>query len=350
MDREFYLKLAQQRLAMPIGADLVLSEKEDPEAIRRDGPRLGAVITEAARRFKSPLAFPLMDLQIEKDFLLALLDIPEAERERYHIDVEEDHAALLERVRGCLADQPPTGRMLGALGAIQTVAAEPNLVPIGMSIGPFSFLTKLIDDPITQVYMAEVGDEDDEEVIGIHEILQLATDVVAHWIGLQIEAGAKAICVCEPAANIIYLSPKQLEADPEIFDRMVIQYNQQLVDLMQASGVDLIFHDCGELVPVMIGKFKILNPAILSLGSPVPLWEAVPHTRPDTVLFGNLPSKKFYSDKEYPEAKLEADAVLLRQKMDATGHPYILGSECDVLTVRGCECAIHRKTELLLRC
>jgi len=240
--------------------------------------------------------------------------------------------------------------MSGALGALKCVAAEPDLVPIGMSIGPFSFLTKLIEDPITQVYMAEVGDEDDEEVVGIHEILQLATEVVAHWIGLQIEAGARAICVCEPAANTIYLSPKQLEADPEIFDRMVIQYNRRLVDLMEAHGVDLIFHDCGELIPVMIGKFQQLNPAILSLGSPVPLWEAVPYTSRDTVLFGNLPSKKFFSDKEYPESKLEAEAAELRRKMDATGHPYILGSECDVLTVKGCECAIHRKTELLLRC
>lgn len=350
MERSFYLELAAKRLAMPIGADLVLSEKNDPEGIRVDGERLGEVLVEAARRFKTPLAFPLMDLQIEKADLLGMLGVEAAAVDTFHFDENGLDEAERERLMARMPEQPPTPRMAGALGAIRRVAREPDLVPMGMSIGPFSLLTKLIDDPITTVYQASVEDEDEEEAVLVHGILELATAVIERWLKLQVEAGAKAVCICEPAANTVYLSPRQLEAEPEIFDRFVIQYNKRLSDLLAEAGVDLVFHDCGALVPMMIEKFQQLNPAILSLGSPVPLWEAVPYTKPDTVLFGNLPSKKFYSDETYPDSQLEADAAEIRERMDATGHPYILGSECDVLNVAGCECRIHRKTDLLLKC
>jgi uroporphyrinogen-III decarboxylase len=322
MERSFYLELARRKLAMPIGADLVLHEQDDPEAVRLDGPRLGEVIAEAARRYRTPLAFPLMDLQIEKE--------------------------AMELWGGDPAQGEPTPRMRAAMEAIGHVSQQDGLVPMGMAIGPFSLLTKLMDDPITSVYLASHADEGDEELEEVESTLEQATAVIARWLNLQMDAGAKAICVCEPAANTVYLSPNQLEEDPGIFDRFVIRYNKRLAQLLADRGVDLVFHDCGELIPMMIEAFQQLEPAILSLGSPVKLWEAAQYTRPETVLFGNLPSKKFFSDKEYPESALQAEAQELRARMDATGHPYILGSECDVLTVRGCECAIHRKTRLLL--
>lgn len=350
MEREFYFNLAARKLAMPIGADLVLDEKADSDRIRRDGDRLGGILIEAARRYRTPLAFPLMDLQIEKEDMLTMLGVEPGEISSFHFDEdgisEEDRRKLDEK----LESQPPTEKMAAACGAIRLVAAEKNLVPMGMSIGPFSLLTKLIEDPITNIYMAVTGEEGDEEYEAVHGLLKACTAVIRRWLGMQIEAGAKAICVCEPAANTVYLSPNQLEADPDLFDRFVVAYNKQLAEFMREKEVDLVFHDCGELLPVMIDKFNALEPVILSLGSPVPLWDAVPHTNKQTVLFGNLPSKKFYSDKEYPESVLREEARELRAKMDATGHPYILASECDVLAVKGHEETIRRKTEILLEC
>jgi hypothetical protein len=37
-------------------------------------------------------------------------------------------------------------------------------------------------------------------------------------------------------------------------------------------------------------------------------------------------------------------------KMKATGHPFILGSECDVLSVEGCEKAIRTKVAASMNC
>ena len=167
---------------------------------------------------------------------------------------------------------------------------------------------------------------------------------------MQCKAGAKASVVCEPAANTVYVSPNQLEADPSIFSRLVIDYNQRVRQTMREHGTELIFHDCGELSPMMLEAFNELEPAMLSVGSPVNLWEVAEKVSLDTVLFGNLPTKKFYSDAEYPVEKLRSEAAEIRERMNGTGHPYILGSECDVLSVRGHEDTIREKVQIMLSC
>jgi hypothetical protein len=44
--------------------------------------------------------------------------------------------------------------------------------------------------------------------------------------------------------------------------------------------------------------------------------------------------------------RLAADLI---QRMRATGHPFILGSECDVLSVPGAEATIKAKVEAFLK-
>jgi len=84
MERQFYLDLAQSGLRMPIGADLVLHEKPNPAAILTDGEALGRVVEETARRYRTPLAFAHMDLQLEKTVLLEILGIPAADIALFH--------------------------------------------------------------------------------------------------------------------------------------------------------------------------------------------------------------------------------------------------------------------------
>ena len=90
---------------------------------------------------------------------------------------------------------------------------------------------------------------------------------------MQVEAGAKAVCICEPAANKVYISPNQLEEGSDVFDRYVINYNKKIRQTLGDLGADLIFHDCGELIDVMVSKFSSLDPAVMSLGSSRKLWE-----------------------------------------------------------------------------
>ncbi|MEN6373037.1 MAG: uroporphyrinogen decarboxylase family protein [Armatimonadota bacterium] len=347
MDRKYYLDLAEKGLTMPIAADLVLHDYLDAEEILLDGKRLGQVLAETAHRFNTPLAVPHMDLELEKKALLSMIGIAPDEMAKFHFD-SAPSSEDFETVRKKLKERaiPESQAQFDAITYIDT---NTELFPIGMSIGPFSLMTKLVSDPITPVCLAGTGmtAEDDKEIALVESVLDFGMLIIMHNIQKQIDAGAMAIFVAEPAANKVYFSPNQIESGSDIFERYVMTFNQRMKNLMDANGVDLIFHCCGELTDYMVSKFAELDSAILSLGSSRKLWEDASLVPKTTVLFGNLPSKQFYSDD-----LITADQVIERghelvEKMRRIGHPFILGSECDILSVPGCCEAIMSKAEAI---
>lgn len=350
MRRQFYLDLARSGLRMPIGADLILHQQPDPAAVLVDGERLGKVVAAAARQFKTPLAVPRMDLEIEKAAMLHLLGIPAAQIAKYHFEACPTDEALATVETGLAA--PPTPQMRAHVEALAYVAQQTDLVPVGMCIGPFSLMTKLVADPITPIFLAGSGltAAEDEEIRRVEMLLELSTRTILRSLDLQIAAGARAIFVAEPAANKVYLSPKQIDTGADIFARYVMRYNQRLVRKLADAGVDLLFHCCGELTDGMVQQFCALRPAILSLGSSRKLWEDAALVPKDVVLFGNLPSKRFYSDDLISRAEVERQTGELVYRMSETGHPFILGSECDVLSVPGREETILSKVMAFIEC
>jgi hypothetical protein len=349
VSRGLYLDLARQGLRMPIGTDLVLHEREDPSSVAADSQALGEVIVDTARRYRTPLAFAHMDLMREKAALLACFPIPERKIDRYHFagcPAEADVARVREALAGPLHPALRTHA-----DSIAAAARHGDLVPIGMSIGPFSLMTKLLADPIPPVYLAGSGlsAEDDPEVQTVETLLDLALQTVLRSVSAQIEAGAKAIFIAEPAASSVYISPKQLEAGSDVFERYVIRLNREVKARLDTAGVDLIFHCCGEVTDDMLRAFSRLEPVMLSLGSSRRLWEDARVVPQDVVLFGNLPTKHFYSD-DLTRAEVERRACDLLARIAATGHPFILGSECDVLSVPGYERCIREKVDAFVRC
>lgn len=340
MDRSFYLNLAASGHRAPIGSHLVLHTKPDAEAILLDGAALGGVVAETAERFATPLAIPLMDLKLEKEAMLAAIGVPAGEIDAFHFDGLPPDFGGLQLTR----------RMRVTCEAIAHVASKTLLVPIGMGIGPFSLMTKLVKDPITPVFLAGSGmtAEDEPEVGVIERCIEAGTEIILAYLAAQAEAGAKAIIVCEPAANLVYFSPNQLEESFEIFDRYVSAPMKRIAGMLASKGVDLIFHDCGELTDSMVRRFAELEPAMMSLGCSRQLWQDAALVKPTTVLYGNLPTKKFYSP-QLTVADVEALSTELLDKMRETGHPFILGSECDVLSVPGSEGEILAKVDAFMK-
>ena len=167
---------------------------------------------------------------------------------------------------------------------------------------------------------------------------------------MQIEAGAKAIIMCEPAANTTYISPKQLNKGSDVFERCVMDYLVEIKALLDSHQVDLILHDCGELTNYMLEQFAKVAPVVLSLGSSRKLWEDALIIPKSIVLYGNLPSKHFYSDKVITKAQVIEKSQELVKKMSDVGHPFILGTECDVLSVPGSTITIHEKVNAMVNC
>jgi uroporphyrinogen-III decarboxylase len=336
---------------MPIGTDLVLHEESSPEEVLLDGERLGQVVEKAARRYRTPLAFPLMDLRLEKADLLAFAGVPEGEADLFHFKEPPTEGMLAGVRRDDM--RPFSERIQANQAALRYIAERTDLLPVGMLIGPFSLMTKLIADPIVPVAMAGRGvtAAEDESVCMVERCLELSVNSVLRSARAQIEAGAKAIIVCEPAANIAYLSPRQLRSGSDIFERFVLEPNRKVRALLIQHDVDLIFHDCGELITDMVRQFAVeLRPAMLSLGGSRKLWEDAAVVPKDVVLFGNLPTKSFYSDATMPLEEVTRRTAELSLQMAVCGHPHILGSECDVLHVSEAAETIRRKVDAMLDC
>ncbi len=350
-NRPYYLEMAASGARVPVATDLVLRQRPDPEAVVLDGKRLAEVVMQAADTYQTLLAFPVMDLMLEKAALLGLLGIGE-DPETYHL-APDSHFGLVNRLQSNLA-KPLPARMQANLEAIRVIAQRgpPRYIPMGMSIGPVSLMTKLLADPITALFMAGSGATatEDEDVRMLDMAGELALAMVLRYVEAQIDAGASAVFIAEPAANLAYFSPRQIESGSDVWNRYVMTGNRRIAELLLQRGVDLIFHCCGELSDPMVQSFGTLAPAILSLGGSRKLWEDAALVRADTVLYGNLPTKLFYSDEAMPDEKVASLTCQLLRKMRDVKHPFILGSECDVLSVPGSEATIKRKTDVMLHC
>lgn len=348
MLRARLLELAHRGHRVPIATDLVLHERPAATAILTDGAGLGAVIAATAARYRSPLAFPLMDLRLEKAELLRFFGVPTEEVDKFHFNVApsvEQRRDYARRVR----EAPPGARVVANLGALRFVAGQPGLLPVGMCIGPFSLTTKLMADPITPVCMAGagIGAEEDEGVALLEACLELSLTCVLAQVERALAAGARAVFVAEPAANQVYFSPLQLAGGSDVFERYVLAPNRRIADLLFAGDADLLFHCCGEINDAMLDGFCTLRPSLLSLGSSRRLWEDAVRVPKDTVLYGNLPSKLFYSDADMPLARVVDRVGELAAQMAASGHPFIMGTECDTLHVPEHAEAIRAKAALL---
>jgi hypothetical protein len=348
--RNLYLDLAARGLGMPIGADLVLHEEPKPEKARNNGAALGRVIERTALHWNTPLAIPLMDLRLEKIDLLAPAGVSAAEAEKFHFTAPLDEATLATLFGEQTA---PCAGSVARDAALAYIASKQDMVPVGMAIGPFSLTTRLLSDPITAAAMAGSGIEpqDSSEVQLLWQCLRVAEAAVHRAVRSQIAHGARAIMICEPAACTAFLSPRQLKAGSDLFERLVMQPNLRLKAVLDENGCDLIFHDCGELIDPMVEAFAHrLHPVMLSLGGSRKLWDdarLVPH---DVVLYGNLPTKSFYSDGAMPVGEVVRRTEELLANMKACGHPHILGSECDVLFVPEARDTILSKVDAMMAC
>jgi hypothetical protein len=134
-----------------------------------------------------------------------------------------------------------------------------------------------------------------------------------------------------------------------VFDRFVLEPALRLKALLDEQGALLFLHDCGEpTTPMVEALASRVRPAVLSLGSSRRLWQDTAVVPREVVLFGNLPTKHFYSDETLPLEDVRARTRELLTRMRETGHPFILGSECDVLHVPQAAATIRRKVEAML--
>ena len=244
-------KLSQIEV-MPLAPSFVFAEHGT--RMRSLDGKLLAELIETCERYRTPLAVALMDLTLEKNAICKVMGIPKEEAATFHFETKPDAVQILSSFDP-LADP----YLKASVEAISHIAADKNYIATGMAIGPFSLMTKLLADPITPVYLAGMEVED-ESVSIFKEVLALIMGVVKKYIEAQLDAGAEIIILCEPAANMVYFSPKQIEEGSDVFERYAMENLRELHSMIQSKGSGLFFHCCGELTLDMLRAWPASSP------------------------------------------------------------------------------------------
>ena len=148
-----------------------------------------------------------------------------AEPDTFHFDAPPSTADL-DRARD-QGDAPVPGPATAPTSTRSPRSPlRPGLTPLGMAIGPFSLATKLARRPDRRRGPGRprrAARRTSRSSRWPRRARGLAELAVHRSLRAQLEAGAAAVIVCEPAASALFISPRQIASGSPVFDRFVIE-------------------------------------------------------------------------------------------------------------------------------
>ena len=108
-------------------------------------------------------------------------------------------------------------------------------------IGPFSLAARLLD--VSEI-MIDCYDDPDM----VHVVLGKATQFLCEYAKAYKNAGANGVVIAEPVAGLL---------SPNLEEEFSAPYIKQIVDSVQSDDFIVIYHNCGDNVPVMLDSIFI---------------------------------------------------------------------------------------------
>ena len=205
------------------------------------------------------------------------------EAEAYGAQVNFGDAVTQPRVTGPILPPDGSGRLpipdfrsgrpamvLGVMGRLK--AERPEVALLGNLAGPFSILGELVDARQLLKWTLKRP----QEVRNHAE--RIAADLI-EFGKLQVASGADAVCVAEPTATGEILGG-------ELFREFALPWLNRIADELQAAGVPVIVHICGDVRRIEAELFS-LSACAASFDSMVDL-PALIEKRPPWQAMGNV--------------------------------------------------------------
>ena len=223
----------------------------------------------AAENTPAAASVSFMDLSVEAECFGAAVCITDNEvptiKGRYVNDMDEAKALAV----------PPigSGRTQICIDAIRNACAVITDRPVLAGvIGPFSLAARLLD--VSEI-MIDCYDDPDM----VHTVLEKATAFLINYIRAFKAAGAHGVMMAEPVAGL--LSPS-LEAE------FSAPYVKQITDAVQDDEFLMIYHNCGDNVPMMLDSILSTGAAAYHFGNAVDMADILQSVPSDTVVMGNI--------------------------------------------------------------
>ena len=261
-----------------------------------------------ARDTATVAAVSLMDLSVEAEAFGAQVRFSEHEVPAVIgqlISGEDDADALA--VPGMDA-----GRASLCVDAVRMAKESITDKPViaGM-IGPYSLAGRLCD--VTEI-MYLCFDEPET----VHTVLDKATAYLIRYGQAMKAAGADGVMVAEPLAGIL---------SPEMAGEFSMPYMKRLIDALQDEDFAVLYHNCGNSVPQMLGSIYALGAAAFHFGNAIDMEAVMKATPADVLVMGNIDPAG-----EFAGGTVESITAATRDLLDKCGsYPnFVPSSGCDI--------------------
>ena len=261
-----------------------------------------------ARETDTVAAVSLMDLSVEAETFGAKVRFTENEVPAIvgQLISDEDEANELN------VPDLTAGRAQICIEAVRTAKQNITDKPVlaGM-IGPYSLAGRLCD--VTEI-MYLCFDEPET----VHTVLDKATQYLIQYGQAMKAAGADGIMMAEPLAGIL---------SPDMAEEFSMPYVKRIIDALQNTDFAVIYHNCGNSVPQMLGGIYALGAAAYHFGNAVDMEEILKATPSDILVMGNIdPAGQFAA------GTVDSISTATRTLLDKCGsYPnFVPSSGCDI--------------------
>jgi len=260
-----------------------------------------------ADRFDCAATVSLMDLSVEAEAFGSNIRFSDDEVPTVIggiIETDED----AENLKVPAVGTARTGECVKAISIVKDLVTDrPILAGV---IGPFSLSGRLMD-------MTEIMIKCLIEPELTHVVLSKATEFIIKYSIAMKEAGADGLVIAEPAAGLL---------SPDLCEEFSSKYVKQIVDAVQDENFIIVYHNCGNTVPLVDSIVGICADAY-HFGNAIDIGVILEKMPSNLPVLGNLsPAEHFRGGT--PESVAAATKEMLAK---AEGHSnFIPSSGCDI--------------------
>lgn len=303
------LKAAKTKKPMPIlsfpSVQLVDSGIEE---LVKDGKLQARCLRELIDRFDDMLATVMfMDLSVEAEAFgspVAFADDEVPSVTARILETDEDIDALSIPKVG----DARTGEYVKAVAETKKIITDRPV--FAGAIGPFTLAGRLLD--MTEIMILSMMQPE-----SVTKVLEKATEFLIDYIRALKEAGADGVVIAEPAAGLL---------SPDLNAQFSVPYNKKIVEALQDESFIVIYHNCGNVDP-LINDILTIGAKVLHLGNDTVLENIIPMIPSDIVVMGNVdPAVEFRHGSPESITKVTTDLLTKCSKYPN----FVLSSGCDI--------------------
>ena len=202
-----------------------------------------------------------------------------------------------------------TGIYIEAINkACKLITDRPVLAGV---IGPFSLSGRLMD--MTEIMCNCYTNPD-----MVKATLEKTTEFIIKYIQAFKSAGANGVVIAEPAAGLL---------SPDLNTEFSVPYVKTIVDSVQDDEFVVIYHNCGNVIP-LIDQILEIGAGAYHFGNAIEMDELLANVPSNVLVMGNIdPSTEF---RNGTPAGIREKTLELMEKCCPKHKNFIISSGCDI--------------------